>query len=111
MTIVNKGSKIQICIDPRDLNNAIQREHFPLKTVNVIGNMSQAKFFMKLGAVGGLWQIQLDESSSRLCTFNIPFGRYRFNRMSFGIRSASEVFLEDHVADVRRYNWCGGYHR
>lgn len=49
MTIVNKGSKIQICIDPMDLNNAIQREHFPLKIVDVIENMSKAKFFMKLG--------------------------------------------------------------
>lgn len=30
---------------------------------------------------------------------------------SIGIRSASEVVLEEHVADVRRYNWCEGYHR
>lgn len=93
MTVVNKGSKIRICIDPRDLNSAIQREHFPLKTVeDVIENMSQAKFFTKLDAVSGFWQIQLDEPSSRLCTFNTPFGRYRFKRMPFGIKSASEVF-------------------
>ncbi|XP_062603460.1 uncharacterized protein K02A2.6-like [Saccostrea cucullata] len=93
MTVVNKGSKIRICIDPRDLNNAIQREHFPLRTVeDVIENMSQAKYFTKLDAVSGFWQIQLDEASSRLCTFNTPFGRYRFKRMPFGIKSASEVF-------------------
>ncbi|XP_048751787.2 uncharacterized protein K02A2.6-like [Ostrea edulis] len=93
MTVVNKGSKIRICIDPRDLNNAIQREHFPLKTVeDVIENMSQAKYFTKLDAVSGFWQIQLDEQSSRLCTFNSPFGRFRFKRMPFGIKSASEVF-------------------
>ena len=93
MTVVNKGSKIRICIDPRDLNNAIQREHFPLKTVeDVIENMSGAKYFTKLDAVSGFWQIQLDEQSSRLCTFNSPFGRYRFKRMPFGIKSASEVF-------------------
>lgn len=48
MTGVNKGCKIRICTDPRDLNNAtcIQREDFLLKTVqDVIENMSQAKFF------------------------------------------------------------------
>ncbi|XP_062594195.1 uncharacterized protein K02A2.6-like [Saccostrea cucullata] len=93
MTGVNKGSKIRIFIDPRDLNNAIQREHFLLRTVeDVIENMSQAKYFTKLDAVSGFWQIQLDEASSRLCTFNTPFGRYRFKRMPFGIKSASEVF-------------------
>lgn len=73
MTGVNKGCKILICTDPRDLNTAtyIQSEDFPLKTVeDVIENMSQAKFFTKLGAVSGFWQIQQDESSSRLCTAN-----------------------------------------
>ena len=33
----------------------------------------------------------LSEESSYVCTFNTPFGRYRFLRMPFGIRSASEV--------------------
>ena len=35
---------------------------------------------------------RLDEESSHLCTFNTPFGRYRFKRMPFGISSAPEVF-------------------
>ena len=36
--------------------------------------------------------ICLDDASSRLCTFNTPFGRYRFTRLPFGIKSAPEVF-------------------
>ena len=36
--------------------------------------------------------IQLDEESQLLTTFNIPFGRYCFLRMPFGIKSAQEVF-------------------
>lgn len=40
----------------------------------------------------GFWQIKLDKSSSDLCTFNTPFGRYKFLRMPFGIKSAPEVF-------------------
>ena len=32
------------------------------------------------------------KSSSKLCTFNTPYGRYRFRRLSFGIKSAPEVF-------------------
>ncbi|XP_062574225.1 uncharacterized protein K02A2.6-like [Saccostrea cucullata] len=35
---------------------------------------------------------KLDDESSKLCTFNSPFGRYRFTRMPFGIKSAPEVF-------------------
>ena len=34
---------------------------------------------------------KLDEESFLLCTFNRPFGRYKFNRLPFGICVASDV--------------------
>ena len=37
-------------------------------------------------------QVQVDEQSSELTTFNTPFGRHKFNRLPFGISSAPEVF-------------------
>ena len=46
----------------------------------------------------GFWQVNLDEESSYLCTFNTPFGRYRFKRMPFGISSAPEVFQKKNEA-------------
>ena len=98
MVVVNKGQKIRICIDPKDLNGAVLREHFPLKTIDdVISNMPNAKVLSKFVAVSGFWQMQLDDESSKLCTFNTPFGRYRFTRLPFGIKSASVVFSENHV--------------
>ena len=39
-----------------------------------------------------LFHVELDDESSRLCTFQTPFGRYRYCRMPFGKSSASEVF-------------------
>ena len=36
--------------------------------------------------------MKLDEESSKLCTFKTPFGRYRFTRLPFGVKSAPEVF-------------------
>ena len=38
------------------------------------------------------WQVELGESSSYLCTFATPFGRYHFTRIPFGLNSVSEVF-------------------
>ena len=58
----------------------------------VIASMSQAKVFSVLDTTSGYWQVKLDEASSKLCTFNTPYGRYRFTRLPFGIKSAPEVF-------------------
>ncbi|KAL9953715.1 hypothetical protein ACROYT_G041171 [Oculina patagonica] len=72
---------------------AIKREHYPMKTIEeVVAEIPGAKVFSTLDAKLGFWQIKLDEASSKLCTFNSPFGRYRFTRLPFGIKSAPEVF-------------------
>ena len=48
--------------------------------------------FTVLDVKNGFWHVKLDERSSRLTTFNTPYGRYRYKRMPFGICSAPEVF-------------------
>ena len=47
-----------------------------------------------MDAVQGFFQIKLDEFSSKVCTFNTPFGRYRYLRLPFGISSAPEVYSQ-----------------
>ncbi|KAK3103001.1 hypothetical protein FSP39_015684 [Pinctada imbricata] len=93
LVVVEKPHKVRICLDPRDLNRAIQRKHYPMKTVDDISHqLAGAKIFSTLDASNGFWGIVLDKESSRLTTFNTPFGRYRYKRMPFGICSAPEVF-------------------
>ena len=93
VTVVKPNGQLRICIDPKDLNKVIEREHYPMKTLEeVVGQMAGAKVFSVLDAKSGFWQIRLDEASSKLRTFNTPFGRYRFTRLPFGIKSAPEVF-------------------
>ncbi|KAI5086779.1 hypothetical protein C0J45_23009, partial [Silurus meridionalis] len=82
-----------LCIDPKDLNEAIQREHYRLPTKSDITSaMSGACYFSKLDASSGFYQIVLDVESTKLSTFNTPFGRHCFQRLPFGISSAPEVF-------------------
>ena len=104
VTVLKRNGKLRICIDPRDLNKAIQREHYPLKTIeDVVQGIPEAKVFSKLDATSGFWQIALDSDSSKLCTFNTPFGRYSFTRLPFGIKSASEVYqktISEMVQDI-----------
>ena len=101
-TIKKNKKDVCICIDPRDLNKAILRPHYPSRTIEeVTSRMPGAKIFSVLDASTGFWQIPLDHESSLATTFNTPYGRYRFLRMPFGITSASEVFQKtmDHLFD------------
>ena len=93
VTVVKKNGQLRICLDPRDLNKSVKREHYPMKTVEEIAaRMPNAKYFSVLDASSGFWQIKLDPESSKLCTFNTPSGRYMFKRLPFGISSAQDVF-------------------
>ena len=86
-----KNGSVRICLDPRDLNKAIRRPHYPLPTLeDVATRLTDAKVFSVLDAKSGFWQVKLDEESSFLTTFNTPFGRFRWLRMPFGITSAPE---------------------
>ena len=112
MLVVSKPSieadgetKIRICLDPRDLNVAIKREHFPMFTMEEIATrLNGAKLFSVFDASNGFWQVELDEESSLLTTFNTTFGRYKWQRMPFGIKSAPEVWqrkMREHVEGLK----------
>ena len=94
MVIVKmKDGNIRVCLDPKDLNKAIRCQHYKLPTrEEIMAKFAGAKYFSKLDASQGVWQLNLDEESSYLCTFNSPFGRYRYCRLPFGISSAPEVY-------------------
>jgi transposase InsO family protein len=106
LVIVEKpDGKIRLCLDPRDLNKAIKRQLHPMPTVDeILSKLGGAKVFSKLDASSGYWQIKVDDESSKLLTFNTPFGRHRFKRLPFGIHSAAEVFqkkISEIISDVQ----------
>ena len=93
VAVPKKNGKLRICLDPKDLNRAIQREKYQLPTVEDIATrLHGAKVFTVMDVRNGFWHVSLDEESSYLTTFQTPFGRYRWRCMPFGISSAPEVF-------------------
>ena len=100
VTVTKPNGKLQICIDPRDLNRAIKREYYPMQTIEeVVSRMPNAEIFSVLDARSGFWQVELDHESAKLCTFNTPFGRYMFKRLPFGLSSAQDAF-QDIVSEM-----------
>lgn len=58
----------------------------------VVSTLPDAKVFSVLDAASGFLQIELDEDSSFLTTFNTPIGRFRWLRLRSGIKCAPEIF-------------------
>ena len=107
VTVIKSDGSVRICLDPRDLNKAILREHYPMKTIEeIVPKMQNAKVFSKLDAIKGFWQMKIDEKSQKLCTFNTPFGRYSFKRLPFGIKSAPEVYQRTISEMVENIDGC-----
>jgi predicted aspartyl protease len=94
MVVVKKPTgKLRICLDPKQLNQAIKRSHHQMTTIEeILPDLHQAKIFSVVDAKNGFWHVELDDDSSKLTCFNTPFGRYRWLRMPFGICSAPEEY-------------------
>jgi len=93
LTVEKPNGQLRVCLDPRPLNKAIKREHFQIQTFDdVIAELHGKRMFTIIDMRDGFWHIKLDDASSKLCTFNTPFGRYSYLRLPFGISSSPEVF-------------------
>ena len=111
MVVTKKpNGKLRVCLDPRDLNQNIKREHYQIpKREEIYAEMANACIFSKLDASTAFWQVALDAESSKLTTFNTPYGRRRYNRIPYGLCSAPEVFhkimeqIMENIDGVRVY--------
>ena len=91
--VTKSNGKIRLCLDPRDLNKAIKRPHYFTPTLeDILSRLHGAKWFSILDARSGYWNLKLDEQSADLTTFNTVYGRFRFNRLPFGISCAQDEF-------------------
>ena len=83
-----KDGKVRICLDPKDLNKAIRREHIRLPTIdNVATRLHGAQVFTELDVRKGFWHVELDEDSSLLMLLTPHLGethavRHRISRQS-----------------------------
>ena len=78
-----------------------------MKTVEeVAAKVNNAKVYSVLDASNGYWQIKLSKDSQKYTTFNTPFGRYKYLRLPFEIKSSSEVFQRTVSQILENLNGC-----
>ena len=56
---------LRICLDPKDLNQAIKRNQWYSRTVDdILPELADSKYFSLLDAKTGYWHVPLDRESS-----------------------------------------------
>ncbi|PFX31891.1 Uncharacterized protein K02A2.6 [Stylophora pistillata] len=56
-----ENGRLRLCLDPKDLNKAIKREHHTISTLEEITpKLAGAKLFSKLDVRNGYWNVKLD---------------------------------------------------
>ena len=96
--------KIQLCVDMRQPNDAMQREQHPQATIDdLINDLNGARHFNKLDLASAYHQLELDEESRYTTTFTTHTGPYQSKRSSFGSSSASEIFSKRTSNCIQRH--------
>ena len=84
---------IRLCIDPKDLNEVLEREPYYSRTIDeLISMFAGAKVFTIVDMDKGYWQVVLHPESRKYTCMAFDIGRYQFKRLPMGSKVASDIF-------------------
>ena len=84
--------KLRICLDPRDLNEALERE--PCHTCSVdetTAKLQGLTVFTIVDFKKGYWMVVLHPDSRKLTCMALPFGRFQWTRLPMGTVVAQHI--------------------
>ena len=93
VAVPKSNGDIRVCVDMRRVNEAILREHHPIPTLEeTLQDLNGTTVFSKLDLRWGYHQVELHPESRVLTTFSTHMGVKRYERLIFGLSSASEIY-------------------
>ena len=85
--------KLRICLDPRDLNEALEREPYHTRSVDEItAKLQGMTVFNTVDFKKDYWMVVLHPDSRRLTCMALPFGRFQWTHLPMGRVVAQDIF-------------------
>ena len=85
--------KLRICLDPRDLNEALEREPYHTCSVDEItAKLQGMTVFIIVDLKKGYWMVVLHPDSRKLTCMALPFGRFQWTRLPMDTVVAQDIF-------------------
>ena len=88
--------KLRICLDPRDLNEALEREPYHTCSVDEITAKFQGMtVFTIVDFKKGYWMVVLHPDSRKLTCMALPFGRFQWTWLPMGMKQTLLLAAQD----------------
>ena len=85
--------KLRICLDPRDLNDALEREPYHTHSVDEItAKLQGMTVFTIVDFKKDYWMVVLHPDSKKLACMALPLGRFQWTRLPMGTVVAQDIF-------------------
>ena len=85
--------KLRMCLDPRDLNEALERELYHTHSVDEITAKLQGMTdFTIVDFKKGYWMVVLHPDSRKITCMALPFGRFQWTQLPMGTVVAQDIF-------------------
>ena len=87
------NKKLWICLDPRDLNEALEREPYYTHSIEeIMGKFHEMTRFTIADFNKGYWMVELDPESRKYTMMALDIGRFQWTRLPMGSIVAQDVF-------------------
>ena len=85
--------KLRICLDPSNLNEALEREPYHTRSVDEItAKLQGMTVFTIVDFKKGYWMVVLHPDSRKLTCMALPFGRFQWTHLPMGTVVAQDIF-------------------
>ncbi|GKA62035.1 reverse transcriptase domain-containing protein [Tanacetum coccineum] len=89
----------RVCIDYRKLDNATQKDHFPLPFIDqMLERLAGHEYYCFLDGFSGYFQIPIAPEDQEKTTFTCPYEIFAYKRMPFGLCNAPTTFQRCMIA-------------
>ncbi|UYV84555.1 K02A2.6-like [Cordylochernes scorpioides] len=92
--VAEPDGQIRLCADfKKSLNLYLEDVKYPIPNIDsVLSNFQGNKLFTKLDLSKAYHQIEMDDNSKKYLVVSTRKVLYKYNRLAFGIKTASEIF-------------------